>query len=359
MRQTESFEICDQVIGLGERRNLLLEVSQSYTGGPVSIPVIVYRGEAPGPAVFVTGALHGNELNGTGIVRALILESPFALEAGTLVLVPVVNILGFERHSRYLPDRRDLNRCFPGSPNGSLASRFADHVFREIISKCDYGIDIHTAAVRRINFPNVRGDLRQEEVGMLARAFGCEIVVNNRGPKGSLRRAAVAAGCATIILEAGEVLKIEPTVVELGVEGVRNVLVELGMVAGERSVPVYQARVNQTKWIRADVGGMLQFHVTPGDVVEKDQAIATNTNLLGEEQNLLASPSRGIVLGMTTLPFVKPGDPVCQIGVLRRGLRGIRSAIAGAPETDSMRRIREDLATRLTVEPTAPKGVGG
>ena len=140
--------------------------------------------------MFVTGAVHGDELNGTGIVQQLLLHPPFTLARGTLVLVPVVNVFGFERRSRYLPDRRDLNRSFPGSPDGSLASRLAHAVFEGIVRRCDYGIDLHSAAVRRTNFPNVRADLRSRPVRRIADAFGCSLVVHGEGPEGSLRRAA-------------------------------------------------------------------------------------------------------------------------------------------------------------------------
>src|SRR5690606_21004332 len=150
--------------------------------------------------------------------------------AGTIMLVPVVNILGFDRKARYLPDRRDLNRSFPGSTTGSLAARFAHAVHEEILSRCDFGIDLHTGPVQRTNYPNVRGALAIPGVERIARAFGATIIVNGRGPVGSLRRAACDMGCPTIILEAGEVWKVEPTVVEIGVRGVRNVLIELGML---------------------------------------------------------------------------------------------------------------------------------
>ena len=342
-------------VALGQRRNLALTVSQSYSGAPVTLPITVWRAAKPGPAVFVTAAVHGDELNGTGIVREIILNAPFELRTGSLVLVPVVNLLGFERHTRYLPDRRDMNRCFPGSADGSLASRMAHAIFSSVISQCDYGIDLHTAAVRRTNFPSVRADLKNPEAARIARAFGCEVIVNRKGPKASLRREACDAGCATVILEAGEVWKIEPNVVQYGVRGIRNVLIELGMVEGDREEPVYQVWTRKTTWVRASFGGMLAFHVAPGDIVEKDQPLATNTNLLGEEQNVLRSPSDGIVLGITTLPTVTPGNPVCHIAAPRGGLGPIRRALKKEPTESLHERLRDDLAASVTVsEPAEP-----
>jgi len=342
------FAFAGERIALGESRDLQLEVSASYAGLPLYLPFKVIRAEQPGPAVFVTAAVHGDELNGTGIVRELMLSPQFVLESGTLVLIPVVNMLGFERHARYLPDRRDLNRSFPGSSTGSMARRYAGAIF-DVLKRCDFGIDLHSAALRRTNFANVRADLTDQATENLAWAFGCELVVNSKGPKGSLRRSCLEAGCPTIILEAGEVWKIEPAVVDIGTRGVANVLKSLGMITGEIQVPAYQVRIDKTKWVRAERGGLLQYHVSPGDVVDKDQALATNSDLLGKEQNVLCSPVSGIVLGMTTLPAVKPGDPVCHMAIPPSGVEPIREAIATQKLDEVDERLRDDLASSIQV----------
>ena len=266
-----------------------------------------------------------------------------------LILVPVVNIFGFESQDRYMPDRRDLNRCFPGSQSGSLTSRMASVLFEQIIRKCDYGIDLHTAASSRTNFPNVRGDLSNPGVQRLAKAFGCELMVNGNGPVGSLRREATKAECPTIILEAGEPCKIEPGILEIGVRGVHNVLKELKMIPGDLIRPAYQTRISKSLWVRSEVGGILRFHVTPGDLVTKGDAIATNASVFGREQNVLASPVDGIVLGMTTLPLVKPGEPVCHIAVPGRSLKAIRKTLADTSDRSLSHRLRDDLATNMAV----------
>ena len=357
MTAKDTFKLAGREIALGEVADVEIEVSESYSGIPIKLPVRIIRARFKGPAVFITAAIHGDELNGTGIVREIITEEPFELRRGTLVLVPVVNLLGFERHSRYLPDRRDLNRCFPGSRRGTPASRLAGKIFRGIVSQCDYGIDLHSAAIRRTNFPNVRAKLRDPEVRRMATAFGCEIVVDNPGPEGSFRRAACDAGCPTIVLEAGEVWKIESAVVELGVRGIRNVLTELDMVDGEIERPSYQAQVRRTKWVRADLGGILQFHVAPGEVVEEGQPLATNTSLLGAENRVLTSPADGLILGMTTLPAVSPGDPVCHIAMPRKKIERIREALDKAPEESLHERVRDDLATSVAVYPPDVSGL--
>jgi hypothetical protein len=194
---------------------------------------------------------------------------------GSLILVPVVNVFGFERHSRYLPDRRDLNRSFPGDSQGSLAFRLARAIFVEVLSRSDYGIDLHTATTGRTNFPHVRAAMSLPGVADVARWFGCEVIVDRRGDERSLREVANNRGCKTILLEAGEALKIESGVVTLGVRGVKNVLIRLGMVEGEPRVPVYQTVVRRTVWVRSVSGGLLHFHIRPGDLVEEGAALAT------------------------------------------------------------------------------------
>lgn len=305
-----------QTIAPGETKNVKLLVSESYSSMEIRIPVQVRRAERDGPAVFVSGALHGDEINGTGAIRELIHDPDLKLIKGTLVLIPVLNILAFDRHSRYLPDRRDLNRSFPGSKTGSLASRMARRIYDEVIGRCNFGIDLHTAAVRRTNYPNVRADLTNPHVKRLANSFGCEIIMNQKGPRGSIRREATLGGCPTIIMEGGEVWKVEPTIVQSAVRGVKNVLRELEMLDCKIESPDYQVVIEKSTWIRADRGGFLQFHIQPGEIVEKDQPLASNTTLLGMERSVQTAPFDAVVIGMTTLPAIGPGDPVCNLGKL-------------------------------------------
>lgn len=333
----------------GETREVSLAVTQSYSSLTIPIPVIVRRGMEPGPSLFVTAAIHGDEINGTGAVRRMIQEESLLPKRGTLILAPVINILGFDRHSRYLPDRRDLNRCFPGSRKGSVAARMARLVFDEIVSRCDCGIDLHTAAVKRTNFPNLRADVSIPEVRRLATAFGCETILSGKGPEGSFRREACAVQCPTIVFEAGEVWKVEPAVVEYAVHGVTNVMIELGMIDGKLQVPPFRVLVEKAKWIRAERGGFLRFHVRPGDVVAKNQPLATNTSITGTEHSLLTAPFAGIVLGMTTLPAIGPGDAVVHLGHLATDSPDIPRIRAELPEGHRHERVFEQLASNILV----------
>lgn len=333
----------------GESRDVMLSIGESYSGMNVQIPLQICRAQEEGPVVFVTAALHGDELNGTGAVRQLILDEDFELTRGAIILVPVLNLLGFDRHSRYLPDRRDLNRSFPGSAEGSLAGRMARTIFDEIVMRSDYGIDLHTASVRRTNYPNVRGDLRDPSVERIAKAFGCEVLINAKGPKGSLRREACQAGCPTIVMEGGEVWKVEPRIAESATRGVKNVLRELEMLEGEIESPPYQVKIEKSDWIRANHGGFLQFHVVPGEIVEKDQPLASNTTLLGRERSVLYAPYNGVVIGMTTLPAVSPGEPICHLGKLAGETHPAKLRRQRTKEDGLEERLTEELASSVTV----------
>lgn len=347
MSSRRSLSIGGQAIRAGQTSDLRLKVSESYTGDSVTVPLRVIRAKADGPRVFVTAAVHGNEINGTGIIHELMADDLLSLQRGTLMLIPIVNAFGFEAQIRYMPDRRDLNRSFPGRKSGSLSSRVAHTIFDEIVRHCNYGIDLHSAASQRMNLPNVRADFTNRGAVRLAKAFGCELMVNGKGPEGSLRREACAAGCATIILEAGEPSKIEPTVLRIGCQGIRNVLIALEMLKGEQRPPTYQAQINKTKWVRAQVGGILRFHVTPGEVVAKGQPLATNASVFGVEQNVLRSPVDGIVLSMATLPTVKPGEPVCHLAIPRMSVAKIRAAQQQVSSRSLHEQVRRDLASNI------------
>ncbi len=341
----------DTLVAPGQRKRLRLETGKSFSGATVTLPLLVWRGPEDGPVVGIVAAVHGDEINGTGAIRRLIQDPPFDLRRGSLILVPVVNILGFERHSRYMPDRRDLNRCFPGSATGSLSARLAHVVFEEIVGRCDYLIDLHTAAVRRTNFPNVRTDCENAECARLAGAFGCEVIVNSGGPDGSLRREAVKRGCPTIVLEAGEVWKTEPGVLDLTLRGISNVLAELGMTDDPCQPPHYQIVVRATRWIRSESGGFLHFHVAPGDAVAEGQPVASGTTLLGLGHEIIRSPVAGIVLGMTTMPAVGPGDPVVHIALPETSAQhaSLEESVGNLDSDDIDSRLREQLATNIVV----------
>jgi len=348
-KKPAGLQIAGQSIERGHTYDLHLDYSQSYTGISISVPVRVVAARKPGPTVFLCATVHGDELNGIGIIRQVMFDRPLKLKRGTVIAVPVVNVLGLESHTRYLPDRRDLNRCFPGSAKGSLSSRLARLIFDEIIRHCDYALDFHTAAVRRTNYPNIRANLDRPEVRRLAHAFGCELIVHSKGAEGSLRRVAVDRGIPTIVLEAGEVWKIEPGVVEIGARGAFNVLKHLGMLPGRVEKPRHRIEIRKSAWVRAERGGLLKFHALPGDLVRAGQPLATNFTLFGEIQNQLVSPANGVVLGMTTIPTVKPGEPVFHIALTSRNHAQLKRRIRARNQTGLHRIVQSELATSITL----------
>ncbi|MEZ7957689.1 MAG: succinylglutamate desuccinylase/aspartoacylase family protein [Rubritalea sp.] len=352
------------IINPGERKRIRLKAGESFIGVGVYLPLLVWRGLEDGPVLAITAAVHGDEINGTGAIRKLILEPPFDLKRGTLILAPVLNSLGFERHSRYTPDRRDLNRTFPGSKKGSLTGRLANLVMKEIVRRSDYIVDLHTAAVRRTNFPNVRADMSNPDCERLAKAFGAEVIVNSTGPDGSFRREACKAGCPSIILEAGEALKVESAVQDMTQRGLIHIMAELNMIDVTDDLrpetSPHQMIVQSSSWVRAGYGGFLRFHVAPGEIVKRDQPLASNTGLLGKELETIISPHDGLVLGMTTMPAVLPGDPVLHIALsdTSKQFRTFEKSVDKMDDDNLENQVRDGLAAGITVEEYTDADVG-
>lgn len=314
----EPLSLCGNRVGLGETAELRLRVGESYTAEPVSVPVTVVRG-GPGPTLFVTATVHGDELNGVGILRDLLNDTDFSGLRGSVIAVPVVNVPGFLVQDRRLPDRRDLNRSFPGSRKGSLTARLADTLFREVIRQSDFGIDLHTGGGERTNYPQIRADLSDPRVVELADAFGIPLVLGGEGPEGSLRRVAVAAGVPTVVYEAGSARRLERPFIEVGIAGILNVMRSLRMLPGEPAEPPLRLRIERTHWVRAEAGGILDLQVELGQPLRRGMTISLNTNPFGRERSQLKSPYSGMVLGLTQLPLVHPGDAVCHLARLEAG----------------------------------------
>jgi predicted deacylase len=299
----------------GVRRDLAPLASESYTGDRTTLPLAVLNGVEDGPRVFVTAAVHGDELNGIAICRELLgTVDPDDL-AGVLIVVPIVNVLGAQIHSRYLPDRRDLNRSFPGTRAGSMASRIARLLMDEVVSGADVGIDLHTAANRRTNVPQLRiaaGDGRARE---LADAFAPPYVLDAALRPGSLRAVAADLEVPVLTYEAGEALRFDDEAVRIGVEGTLRVLRRLGMVADAPAAVAPPVVMHESKWLRAERGGIVDLHVQPGEEVSAGQEMWTTTSPLGAERATIESPVDGVVIGATTLPLVSPGEAILHVGL--------------------------------------------
>jgi hypothetical protein len=321
--------IGNMTVSQGTTSHLKVKISESYTSQPVHIPISVINGAHPGPTVFISAALHGDELNGVEVVRRLIYEVDLAQLHGALVLVPVVNVLGFESSTRYLPDRRDLNRVFPGNPTGPGAERIADKIYNIALS-CNYTIDLHTAAVGRFNMPHVRADMTNAEARRMAKAFGTEIIMDNTGVKHSLRYNLTENKVPSILLEAGQSNRFEPAMVQVGLQGVLNVLYEFGMLKGEKKEPLFRVIVKTTEWVRVERGGLLDLRIKPRTIVNEGDIVAFVENPFGKEREIVKAPFAGMVVGVATNPLVFPGGPVCHLVKIDKALDKVKAVLAAS-----------------------------
>lgn len=312
------FEFQGLTIPPGSHRAINFPVGEFYTLAPAYVPVSIFHGELAGPVVFVTAAIHGDELNGIEIVRRLIYEVDWAGLRGTLLLIPVVNLFAFLQHSRDLPDGRDLNRMFPGSPTGSSAMRVAHRIYSNIIKRCHYGIDLHTAGRGRTNYPHIRADMSDARIARLARAFGAELIMDGITIPDSLRGTASREGIPTITFEGGEHLKFQRPIIDEGVAGVRNVLITLGMIPGVVCRTRAPFIFRRTKWIRADRGGLVELTVEPGQFLRTGEPMAFMHTPFGREVDSVVAPFDCIVIGATTIPTLYPGDPIFNLGRVER-----------------------------------------
>ncbi len=309
----KAFLIAGMKVRPGRSKDLKIRISEFFTATPVFIPVTVLHGPRPGPALYVTAAVHGDEINGLEMVRRIRADLDPRRLRGTVILVLIANPISFLTMTRALPDGRDLNRAFPGRDSGSIAAHIADALFSKIVRISDYGIDLHTATAGRTNLPHVRADMKRPAVRRLAAAFGCEVIFDLQGEKGTLRRAATEAGVPTIVYEAGEPLKFQEPLIRRGVKGLRNVLADLRMYEFPRASPPLQIVVTDHRWVRAEKGGILNLEVRPGDIIDRGDTIAVNTKPFGTEVSRLRAPYAGLVAGCTTVPMVFPGAAVCHL----------------------------------------------
>lgn len=335
-----SLEVGGVSVPPGTRRGLTLPVAMLHTRQPVEMPVWVINGRRPGPRLFVSAAIHGDELNGIEIIRRL-RERPFANLRGALLLVPMVNVFGVLHRSRYLPDRRDLNRSFPGSERGSLAARLAHLFMDEIVARCTHGIDLHTGAIHRVNLPQVRARLADDATRTMATAFGAPVVLDAQSREGSLRQAAAERGIPTLIYEAGEALRFDEMAIRLGVAGIRAVMRSLGMLppSRRRQAPAAPVVANSSYWIRAPEGGILRAGRELGRRVDAGEVLGVVSDLLGERESEVRASHAGIVIGCNSLPLVNEGDALFHVARVRRPgeAEAAVEAIAGAfrvPEPD-------------------------
>ena len=303
-----------QRIEAGTTHQIELPVIKLYTDTHITMPVHVIRGKKNGPTLFVSAAVHGDELNGIEIIRRLIKSKHLRISSGTLILVPIVNVYGVLNQSRYMPDRRDLNRSFPGSPKGSLAGRVAANFLSEIVQHCDYGIDLHTGAIHRSNLPQIRANLSDPETRNLAEAFGVPVLLNATLRDGSLRQAAVESGTKILLYEAGQALRFDELSITAGVRGILSVLSHIGMIK-KRPVKnrIKPFIANTSAWCRANESGIVNNLKNLGDCVQKGDSLANIGSPLGDIIDTVCAPRAGIIIGKQNIPLAQEGDAMFHI----------------------------------------------
>ncbi len=311
----EALSINGKEIPPGCQVTIDLALPTLYTHTQMQMPVRVVRGRKPGPCLLVSAALHGDEINGVEIIRRLLAQSALKRLRGTLITVPVVNVYGFIAHSRYLPDRRDLNRSFPGSERGSLTSRLANLFLTELVSKATHGVDLHTGAIHRTNLPQIRADLSLDKTRELAMSFGAPVILDSPAGEGTLRRAAIDLGVPMLLYEGGEALRFDELVIRAGVKGMLAVMRELRMLpttrrGGSRRTPFI---AQSSRWVRAPQSGIMRIAKSLGARLEKDEALAVVSDPFGEKESPVMAPFAGIIVGRTNLPLVNEGEALFHV----------------------------------------------
>jgi len=315
----------------GETEQFRYPVSETYLGDPVRIPVTVINGSHGGPTVFLSAAIHGDELNGIEVVREVAQEWEHEHIHGTLVCLPVLNVQGFVSQQRYFPVYdRDLNRAFPGKEGSTSTRRVAATIFENFVEPCDYGLDFHTSTRGRTNMFHVRADMSDDEVARLARAFGSSVIMDGEGSEGMLRTEATKAGIPTITIEMGEAHRFERSFIDDALAGVRSVFAEYGVHPQETvRWPGWRTVISgwdEKTWLRADDGGIVEMRHDHGDLVSEDAVICRITNPFKTDVTEVAAPFTGVLVGVLENPVVYPGNPLCHfVKVDERTRRSIES----------------------------------
>nr|WP_282452774.1 succinylglutamate desuccinylase/aspartoacylase family protein [Lysobacter sp. CAU 1642] len=323
------FKLLDESVAPGSARTLFWNAGQSFAGGDTVAPVNVVHGTRPGPVLCLTAAVHGDEINGVEIVRRVLNDLNPDRLSGTVIAVPIINLFGFARSSRYLPDRRDLNRFFPGSQFGSVASRIAFSFFHNIAKRCEALVDFHTGSFDRDNLPQVRADLRLPEVLRFSRGFGALPVLHSNGSRGMLRVAATQAGIPAATFEVGAPGIIQVDQVNTAVEAIDSLMHHLGMVPDEPRDQEPQAIFYDSKWVRANAGGLLIANVRLGQRVQRDQRLGVIVDPVRNTEREILSPLYGRVIGMARNQVVLPGFAAFHIGEETSAEQASDAAAAG------------------------------
>jgi hypothetical protein len=311
-------KILNQNIELGESVQLKFDFVRLITRSEIDIPIIIERGEQEGPCILLIGGVHGDETNGVEIVRQIISKGLNKPKVGTVICIPLLNVFGFLNKTRVFPDGRDLNRVFPGSETGSLASRFAFHIMKEIIPHIDYCIDYHTGGAQRFNFSQIRID-DDDELLELAKVFDSPYIVYSQSQERTFRKSMSKLGKKVLLFEGGKSLNLDKKVTEVGVQGAINVMHHLGMndfssKISKRTIEKPSIIIKTSRWVRAKQSGMYRSYVRVGQKVEKGSVLGSVSDPFGNFEKTFKCTQNGYILNSNHTPVVNQGDALFHIG---------------------------------------------
>ncbi len=329
----EDLYIGGECIRRGERKKIEVPVSRLYDFTELTIPIEVIRGKKEGPVLLVCAAVHGDEINGVEIIRRLLLHKAIKKINGTLIVIPIVNVFGFNNKSRYLPDRRDLNRSFPGASKGSLTAQLANFLVKEVLYKCTHCIDLHTGAVQRSNLPQIRGTLDSPEIEKLAKAFHVPVILNTSPMPGSLRAVSKKRGIQYLVFEGGEALRFDEKVIHSGLNGILSIMTELKMVE-KAKVSLLQRKQKDSfiarscKWARSPSSGIFKAKKGLGDKIIEGDLLGIISDPFGATRIELRSETAGIIIGASNLPLVSEGDAIFNIASFKN-VHAVKKSVIG------------------------------
>lgn len=313
------FKILHQKISLGETVQINMDIARLHTRSKIEVPIIISRGKVEGPCLLLIGGIHGDEMNGVEIVRQIISGELNKPEKGTVICIPLLNVFGFLNQKREFPDGRDLNRAFPGSNTGSLASRFADHLMTKVIPKVDYCIDFHTGGAQRFNYSQVRVDKIDEESLKLAHVFGSPFIVYSKSKERTFRKSMANLGKKVLLFEGGKSLFLDKNVTKVGIQGAINVMHYLEMRDFSSKISMHSDEkppiiITNSKWIRAKHSGMYRSYVSAGQKVEKGVKLGSISDPFGAYESAFKNKQEGYILNSNHSPVVNQGDALLHIG---------------------------------------------
>lgn len=322
-KEERDIVILNERIALGQSRTLDFSIAKLYTATKVEIPIIIERSKKPGPTVLLTAGIHGDEINGVEIVRQLIARKLNKPRRGTIICIPILNVFGFLNGDRSFPDGRDLNRVFPGTKSGSLASRVAYHFTKKVLPHADYCLDFHTGGASRFNAAQIRIKPNNERLLELAKVFNAPFIVYSNTIEKSYRNTCDKMGIPTLLFEGGKSGESNKHIVKEGVDGVLRFLDHLEMLGKRHVAPDPPAKtiiVEKSKWIRAHRSGLLHVKINCNKHVEKGEFLATITDPYGKMRFKVTSPNEGYIINVNQSPIVNQGDAIFHISTQSNNL---------------------------------------